>query len=90
MKRRGQKTYTSKTLLNCYRETLEQLNRIKAEPDCDLDPSAVAQLTDYLLDRIDAYRPAITPAGAEKNAPDNAQFATMQNPRDNRSATGAR
>jgi hypothetical protein len=58
MKRRGEGTYTSKTLLNAWRELLEEANRLKAEPGSDLDPLAVAGVVDYILDRIDAYRPA--------------------------------
>jgi len=59
MNERDNKPYRSKTLLNAYRELLDRLNRIKAAPDCDLDPEAVARITDYLLDRIDAYRPGV-------------------------------
>lgn len=59
MKGRSEGTYRSKTLLNAWRQLLENLNRIKADPElsADLDQDAVAQLTDYLLGRIDAYRP---------------------------------
>ncbi|THD09449.1 hypothetical protein [Rhodanobacter lindaniclasticus] len=87
---RDDKPYRSKTLLSAYRELLDRLNREKAKPDCDLDPEAVAGITDYLLDRIDAYRPSIGAGGAEKNPPENAQFATPENPRNNDEATGAR
>lgn len=59
MKGRSEGTYRSKTVHNAWRQLLENLNRIKAEPDCDLDPAAVAEVTDYLLDRVDAYRPAV-------------------------------
>ncbi|KAA0068958.1 hypothetical protein [Rhodanobacter sp. T12-5] len=90
MKGRTAKPYTSKTLLNAWRQLLEELNRVKADPACDLDPAAVADVTDYLLDRIDAYRPAVALENAEKNAPDNAPFATPENPRNNRLTTGAR
>lgn len=90
MNKRDNKPYRSKTLLNVYRELLDRLNRIKAAPDCDLDPDAVAEMTDYLLDRIDLYRPAIGAGEVEKNPPENAQFATRENHPDNRSTAGAR
>ncbi len=90
MKGRANKPYTSKTLCNAWRQALEDLNRIKADPDCDLDPDAIANVTDYLLDRIDAYRPATAVAGTEKNVPDNAQFATPENRRHNGLTAGAR
>lgn len=84
------KTYRSKTALNCWRSILEELNRLKADPASDLEPSALAEVTDYLLDRIDAYRPSVALDGAEKSAPENAQFATQENRRDNGVTTGAR
>lgn len=90
MKGRANKPYTSKTVLNAWRQTLENLNRIKADPACDLDPAALAEVTDFLLDRIDAYRPADGRDNAEKTSTENAQFATRENRRDNRSTAGAR
>lgn len=90
MKGRANKPYTSKTLLNAWRQTLENLNRIKADPACDLDPDAVAEMTDFLLDRIDAYRPADGRGNDEKTSTENAQFATPGNHPDNRPTTGAR
>lgn len=90
MNKRDNKPYRSKALLTAYRELLDRLNRVKAAPDCDLNPEAVAEMTDYLLDRIDLYRPAIGAGGAEKKPPENAQFATPENRLDNRSTTGAR
>lgn len=90
MKGRSNKPYTSKTLLNAWRQCLENLNAIKADPACDLDPEAVAEVTDYLLDRIDAYRPADGLDNAEKAAPENAPFATGENRPDNGVRLGAR
>ena len=90
MKGRSNKPYTSKVLLNAWRQCLENLNAIKADPACDLDPESVANITDYLLDRIDAYRPSIGPENAEKAVLENAQFATPQNRLDNGATTGAR
>ena len=90
MKGRHNKPYTSKTLLNAWRQCLENLNRIKADPASDLDAAAVAEVTDYLLDRIDDYRPADVLQDAAKTAPENAQFATLQNRRDNGAKLGAR
>lgn len=90
MKGRSNKPYSSKTVLNCWRSILEELNRLKVDPACDLEPAAMSEVTDYLLDRIDAYRPAITLTGAEKTTPENAQFATLKNRRDNGSTAGAR
>lgn len=87
---RDDKPYRSKAVLNAYRELLDRLNREKAAPGCDLDPEAVARVTDYLLDRIDLYRPAIGADKAQKNPPENAQFATRKNPRNNGPTTGAR
>jgi len=90
MKHRDNRPYRNKTLLNAYRELLDRLNRIKAEPGCDLDPLAVAEMTDYLLDRIDLYRPTIGAGGAEKKPPENVQFATRENRQHNGVTTGAR
>jgi hypothetical protein len=90
MKGRTAKPYTSKTLLNCWRQALEDLNRIKADPACDLDPAAIANVTDFLLDRIDAYRPAAGLENGEKIVSESAQFAAGENRLDNRSLTGAR
>ena len=90
MKGRSAKLYTSKTLLNAWRQCLEDLNRIKADPACDLDPAAVAGVTDYLLDRIDAYRPVTVSQNGGKNAPDNAQFAIPRSRPDNGAKSGAR
>lgn len=90
MKGCSAKLYTSKTLLNCWRQTLDDLNRIKADPACDLDPEAVANVTDYLLDRIDAYRPAVGRDNADKVMPENVQFATQENRRHNGVTLGAR
>jgi hypothetical protein len=55
-----------------------------------LDASAVAEVTDFLLDRIDAYRPSTTLGNAEKNVTGSAQFATPENRRDNGVKLGAR
>ncbi|MFC5525827.1 hypothetical protein ACFPPA_08745 [Rhodanobacter ginsengisoli] len=90
MKGRSAKPYTSKTLLNAWRQLLEELNRQKADPACDLDPAAMAEITDYLLDRIDAYRPAAGRDNAGKVVPENAQFATPENRPHNGVTLGAR
>jgi len=90
MKGRSNKPYTSKTVLNAWRQILENINRAKADPDDDLDPADWAEVTDYVLDRIDAYRPADGRGNAEKTSIENAQFATPENRPDNRSTTGAR
>ncbi len=90
MKGRQNKPYTSKTMLNAWRQCLENLNRIKADPACDLDAAAVAEVTDYLLDRIDDYRPADVLENAESAVSENAQFATPENRRDNGVKLGAR
>ena len=90
MKGRRNKPYSSKTLLNAWRQCLENLNAIKADPACDLDAAAVAEVTDYLLDRIDAYRPADGLGHAEKTSLENAQFATRENRPHNGVTTGAR
>lgn len=90
MKDRGNKPYRSKTLLNCWRSILEDLNRLKVEDGSDLDPESIAGVTDYVLDRIDDYRPADAPDNAGKVMPQNAQFATSENRRDNGPAAGAR
>lgn len=90
MNKRDNKPYRSKALLTAYREVLDRLNWIKAAPDCDLDPEAVAEITDYLLDRIDLYRPAIGAGESEKKPPENAQFATPRNPRNNDQPAGTR
>lgn len=90
MKGRRNKPYTSKTLLNAWRQLLEQLNQFKVDPACDLDQGAMADVTDYLLDRIDDYRPAEGLGSAEKMSTGSARFATQENRGDNRPTTGER
>lgn len=90
MKDRANKPYRSKTLHNAWRQLLDNLNRLKADPACDLDPASMAEITDYLLDRIDDYRPSSALDNPEKAAPENAQFATLENRRHNGATVGAR
>jgi hypothetical protein len=51
-------SYGSKARLQAYRSLLEELNTIKANGFEDLDPDAVLRVTDYVLDRIEDYRPS--------------------------------
>lgn len=90
MKGRREKPYSSETLLGEWRELLERLNRIKADPACDLDPEAVARVTETLQDKIDAYRPAVALESAGKITPEKEQFATRDNPPNNATSRGTR
>ena len=89
MKGRRNKPYTSKTILNAWRQTLENLNRIKADPACDLDPAALAEITDFLLDRIDAYRPAQPARSTEKACLKMHSLPPRDNRPDNQAGSGA-
>ena len=89
MKGRCAKPYSSKTLLNCWRQLLEDLNRSKADPSADLDPVAVANVTDYLLDRIDAYRPAQPARSTEKACLKMHSLPPRDNRPDNQAGSGA-
>jgi hypothetical protein len=56
--------YSSKTLCNAWRRVPDDLNAMKARggDGCDLD--AIAQITDQVLDRIEAYSPTAPSRGA--------------------------
>ncbi|MFC5525830.1 hypothetical protein ACFPPA_08760 [Rhodanobacter ginsengisoli] len=88
MKGRSAKPYSSKTLLNAWRQLLEDINRIKADPACDLDPEAVANVTDYLLDRIDAYRPVQPARSTEKACLKMHRLPPRDNRPDNQAGSG--
>jgi len=90
MKDRSNKPYRSKTLLNAWRQLLDELNRMKADPACDLDPGSLADITDYLLERIDAYRPVEGLDNPTESVSENARFATRENRPDNGVKLGAR
>lgn len=84
MKGRSNRTYTSKTLLNAWRQILENWNVIKADPATELDPVAMAEVSDVILDRIDAYRPIDGRENAAKVSTESAQFASRENRPHNR------
>lgn len=90
MSQRSNKPYSSKTLLRAWRQILDWVNDAKADPSCDLPPEGWAEVTDYVLDRIDAYRPAVAREKTRKRSPENAQFATLENRPDNGVTMGAR
>jgi hypothetical protein len=83
MKGRRIKVYTSRTLLNCWRQMLGHLNQIKARGFDDLDPSAVAEITCFVRDNIDRYRPANARPCRRKMLSNREQFATLDNAADN-------
>lgn len=88
MKRRRIKYYTSKTLLNAWRLTLERINEIKANGYEGLDPYSVAEVTDYIIANIDHYRPTAELQKVLKTAPGSAQFAAGDNRPHNQLAEG--
>lgn len=85
MKGRRIKPYTSKTLLNCWRNILLELNDMKASDSAGLDPHAIADVTDYVLDNIDRYRPADTVRSIEKVSLKKNSLRLPDNPADNQS-----
>ena len=89
MKGRRIKFYSSKALLNAWQRTLEQINEIKANGCENLDPYAVAEVTDFIIANIDHYRPSTALRQPGENAPDNAQFATGDNPPESAAIQGA-
>jgi len=85
MKGRRIKLYTSKTLLNCWRNVLRELNEMKASDTEGLDPHAIADVTDYVLDNIDHYRPAESCRVNEKVSLKKNSLRLPDNPANNQS-----
>jgi hypothetical protein len=85
MKGRRSKPYSSKTLLNCWRQMLERINEIKARGGHGLDPHALAEVTDYILDNIDLYRPSEPVRVNEKVSLKKNSLRLPDNPANNQS-----
>lgn len=71
----------TRRILACWRQTLANANHLAAETDDAELLQGLAEVRDYLVDQIEVYerRLNITPV--------NAQFATLENSRDNRPET---
>lgn len=76
-------------ILAAWRQVLAQANHLGAETD-DLEIlEALPGVRDYIIDQIEIYEGRLNAsASCAKNAPDNAQFATVENPVNTVSATG--
>lgn len=88
MKGRSNKPYTSKILFNAWRAVLEAVNRAKLEPGEDVAAPGWAEVTDYVLDRIEAYRPAQPARSIEKACLKMHRLPPRDNRPDNQAGSG--
>lgn len=77
-------------LLAMWRQVLAVANSLAPETDDPEELEAIAENKDYIIAQIDAHEAWLKiGVSAEKNASENAQFASRENRLDNRVMAGA-